>query len=73
VAWWKSSYDKKQIKFRDRYLFADLKLPAGVETVKSVNWDATSGTLAAGGSKPAATTKPAGKAAKGTAKGEAEN
>ena len=58
AAWWKSSYDPKQIKFRDRYLFADLPLPAGIVTVKNVNWD-EAGTLAA--KTPAAKKPAAGK------------
>lgn len=56
VAWWKSSYDPKQIKFRDRYLFADLPLPAGIATVKNVDWKADDGSA---NSKPSAKKKPA--------------
>jgi hypothetical protein len=36
--WWKVYYDKSNMKLRDRYLFADLPLPAGVLTVKKVDW-----------------------------------
>jgi hypothetical protein len=36
--WWKPYYDRNDIKFRDRYLFACLPLPAGVATVKQADW-----------------------------------
>ena len=39
-AWWKAYYDKTSIRLRDRYMFADLALPAGVATVKQVDWSA---------------------------------
>jgi len=37
-AWWKVYYDKQDIKFRDRYLFAGLPLPADVAPVKDADW-----------------------------------
>ena len=36
--WWKPYYDKGNIKFRDRYLFADLPLPAGLTSAKNADW-----------------------------------
>jgi hypothetical protein len=38
--WWKAYYDPKQIQMRDRYLFADLPLPAGLAATKDVDWSA---------------------------------
>jgi hypothetical protein len=40
TAWWKAYYDLKQIQMRDRYLFADLPLPAGLSATKDVDWSA---------------------------------
>ena len=37
--WWTLYYDEKNIKFRDRYLFAGLQLPAHVQTRKDPNWN----------------------------------
>jgi hypothetical protein len=38
--WWKAYYDPKRIQMRDRYLFADLPLPAGLASTKNVDWSA---------------------------------
>jgi PLD-like domain len=38
--WWKAYYDLKQIQMRDRYLFADLPLPAGLAATKDPDWSA---------------------------------
>ena len=64
VAWWKSSYDPKQVKLRDRYLFADIPLPAGIETVKNVNW----GTDDGASTNPTKPRKPAARKRPGAAK-----
>jgi hypothetical protein len=37
--WWQA-YDTSKIQLRDRYLFADVPLPAGLATTKSVDWSA---------------------------------
>jgi hypothetical protein len=39
-AWCKAYFDPKQIQMRDRYLFADLPLPAGLSATKDVDWSA---------------------------------
>lgn len=36
--WWKQYYDNTQIQMRDRCLFANVPLPAGLATTKSVDW-----------------------------------
>jgi phosphatidylserine/phosphatidylglycerophosphate/cardiolipin synthase-like enzyme len=36
--WWKTSYDKSHIKYRDRLLFADLPLPPDLQSLKKVDW-----------------------------------
>ncbi|MCX8253734.1 hypothetical protein RHAL1_00978 [Beijerinckiaceae bacterium RH AL1] len=36
--WWQPYYDESSIKMRDRCLFAKIELPAGMESVKSVDW-----------------------------------
>jgi len=36
--WWQRYYDQKMIQFRDRCLFAQVPLPAGLEAVKNVDW-----------------------------------
>ena len=38
--WWKEYYDPQKIQLRDRCLFANVPLPAGVATKKTVDWDA---------------------------------
>jgi len=38
--WWKQYYARTQIQMRDRYLFADLELRAGMSATKSVDWAA---------------------------------
>jgi PLD-like domain len=38
--WWKPYYDPKNIKLRDRCLFANIPLPAGLDTRKNVDWSA---------------------------------
>jgi hypothetical protein len=44
--WWKEYYDPQKIQLRDRCLFANVPLPPGVDTKKTVDWDA-------GGAAPA--------------------
>lgn len=56
--WWKFYYEKTDIKFRDRYLFADMPLPPGIVSVKSANWKAVAP------AKPAPEKKPASKSTK---------
>jgi len=58
--WWKVYYDKSNMKLRDRYLFANLQLPAGVLTVKKVDWESLA--------KSATQTKPKATGTKTTAK-----
>jgi phosphatidylserine/phosphatidylglycerophosphate/cardiolipin synthase-like enzyme len=38
--WWQQYYDRSCIQMRDRYLFADLPLPAGLAATKHVDWAA---------------------------------
>jgi hypothetical protein len=45
--WWKSYYDPKRIQMRDRYLFADLPLPAGLAATKNADWSAIDSAAAA--------------------------
>ena len=65
--WWKAYYDPRQIQMRDRYLFADLPLPAGLATIKNVDWSAID-TAAPAPKKPAGKTKSAAEGAKKSAK-----
>jgi hypothetical protein len=65
--WWKAYYDPKQIQMRDRYLFADLPLPAGLAAIKNVDWSAID-TAAPAAKKPAGTTTGAAKGAKKSSK-----
>jgi hypothetical protein len=60
--WWKPYYDTHDMKFRDRYLFADLPLLAGLESVKNVDWTSLAVPTKAK-AKPAGSTKsgPSGK------------
>jgi phosphatidylserine/phosphatidylglycerophosphate/cardiolipin synthase-like enzyme len=51
--WWKPYYDLKRIQMRDRCLFADLPLPAGLAATKNVDWSAIDATAAVP-KKPAA-------------------
>ena len=55
--WWQAYWDKTDIKMRDRYLFADLPLPAGMATTKQVDWKAVDAEAAQAAKK----SKPAGK------------
>jgi hypothetical protein len=48
-AWWQDYYDLTSIHLRDRCLFAQVPLPAGVAPVKTVDWSS----LDAAGAKPA--------------------
>lgn len=41
--WWESYFDKSSIQLRHRCLFARVPLPAGVDTVKKVDWSALPG------------------------------
>jgi hypothetical protein len=68
TAWWKAYYDPKQIQMRDRYLFANLPLPAGLSATKNVDWsaiDAAAAKPAKKTGKVAANKAPSGKAAGG--------
>ena len=38
--WWEGYYDQNNIKMRDRCLFAKVPLPAGMKSVKDVDWTA---------------------------------
>jgi hypothetical protein len=38
--WWQQYFDRSCIQMRDRYLFADLPLPAGLAATKDVDWAA---------------------------------
>ena len=49
--WWQAYYDPTSIKMRDRCLFAKIPLPAGMKSVKSVDWTAVDAQDAAGKSK----------------------
>lgn len=52
--WWKEYYDKTKIQMRDRCLFANVPLPAGMDATKTVEWSAIdSSTPATGGKKKA--------------------
>jgi phosphatidylserine/phosphatidylglycerophosphate/cardiolipin synthase-like enzyme len=62
--WWKEYYDPQKIQLRDRCLFANVPLPPGVDTKKTVDWDA-SGADAAPAKK--GRSKSSGAAQKGTA------
>jgi len=46
--WWAPFYDESNIKYRDRLLFADLPLPRGLQSVKTVDW----ASLGAPGARP---------------------
>ena len=61
TAWWKSYYDPKNIHMRDRLLFAAQPLPAGLATIKNVDWSAVD---AAAAKPPAAKGKSAATGAK---------
>jgi phosphatidylserine/phosphatidylglycerophosphate/cardiolipin synthase-like enzyme len=52
--WWQSSYDPKDIKYRDRCLFAGIPLSASLQSQKNVDWSAL-GKSAAPSSAPAGT------------------
>jgi PLD-like domain len=66
--WWKPYFDTHDMKFRDRYLFADLPLPAGLESVKKVDWASLAAPAAKGKAKPARSTKSGPSGKKTTAK-----
>lgn len=68
--WWSSAYDSKHIKFRDRCLFADIPLPAGLQSTKNVDWADEDGNADTLNQKPGGgrKRKAAGKGAKRTAK-----
>ncbi|HTI81685.1 MAG TPA: phospholipase D-like domain-containing protein [Acetobacteraceae bacterium] len=56
--WWKEYYDKTKIQTRDRCLFANVPLPAGMDATKTVDWSAVdSSTPASGAKKKAAPPK----------------
>ena len=38
--WWKQYFDTSKIQMRDRYLFADIPLPAGLQATKTPDWAA---------------------------------
>jgi len=40
VPWWKGYYNNTDIKLRDRCLFANIPLPAGLEATKNPDWSA---------------------------------
>lgn len=62
--WWKGYYDNTDIKLRDRCLFANVPLPAGVATRKDVDWTAVDAAADAPGKPGNAKTTPSA-AAKG--------
>jgi hypothetical protein len=68
--WWKSAYDSKQIQMRDRYLFANLPLPAGMAAMKNVDWSAVDAADAAPKKKAGGAAKASKKASKKAAKGK---
>lgn len=82
VAWWKRYYDPATIQMRDRCLFADLPLPAGLAATKNVDWSAIDAAAAAPGQpapkkaaankKAAVKTTPAKPAKRATAKKSAK-
>jgi hypothetical protein len=65
--WWTSSYDPKDIKFRDRCLFANIPLPATLQSHKDVDWSSI-GMPAKLGSKQTKPTSGSGANKKGPAK-----
>jgi phosphatidylserine/phosphatidylglycerophosphate/cardiolipin synthase-like enzyme len=71
--WWKPYYDNTNIKFRDRYIFAGLSLPAGVATVKDPDWSSLAAEAPAKGKKStkSAKAKQAPAKKKAPAKGKA--
>jgi hypothetical protein len=46
VPWWKPYYDPSRVEMRDRLLFAKQPLPAGMTSVKEVDWKALDATEA---------------------------
>jgi hypothetical protein len=58
--WWKSYYDTSKIQMRDRYLFADIPLPAGLQAIKQADWTALDAAAGAPKKKAAAPAKKAG-------------
>jgi len=68
--WWRQYYDKTQIQMRDRCLFAGVALPAGMDTKKTVDWnavDAAAAKPARRAGKKAAVPKKTAKAKKAAA------
>ena len=56
--WWQEYYDKTKIQMRDRCLFANVPLPAGMDVTKTVDWSAVDTSAPApGAKKPAAPAK----------------
>ena len=61
--WYKPYYDTTSVKLRDRCLFADVPLPAGLQTQKNPDWKSLLAEASAGAGKAA------GKKTAGTGKG----
>lgn len=74
VPWWKPYYDTSKIQMRDRYLFADLPLPAALKATKTADWSALDAAAAVKQPKGASGAKKtgAGQTAKKTGKKTAE-
>jgi hypothetical protein len=68
--WWKQYYDATMIQMRDRRLFAQVPLPSGMVTTKTVDWSAVDAAAAASRKKGASKRPRAAKKAK-TAKRKA--
>ena len=62
--WWQAYYDQTSIKMRDRCLFAKIELPAGVKSVKEVDWASVDAEDAAAKSRTGASAPRKGSAAK---------
>jgi phosphatidylserine/phosphatidylglycerophosphate/cardiolipin synthase-like enzyme len=61
--WWKEYYDPSKIQLRDRCLFANVPLPTGVATTKTVDWSAVDADAGSAKKSPGKTkTAPAKKA-----------
>jgi len=65
--WWRAYYDPGRIQMRDRYLFADLPLPAGLAATKNVDWSAVDSASPVA-KKPAVNSTPSKGAKKTSAK-----
>jgi hypothetical protein len=66
--WWQRYYDQKMIQFRDRCLFAQVPLPAGLEAVKNVDWASIDAEAAKGKKKAGAKTAKTAKSKKSKSK-----